>query len=56
LLGGLLSYILDVLQIVGSERCCEALQKLRKHYGIVFNIQGDKTLIEPEIIDGVVMA
>jgi 3-deoxy-manno-octulosonate cytidylyltransferase (CMP-KDO synthetase) len=45
-----------VLQIVGSERCCEALQKLGKHYGIVFNIQGDKPLIEPEIIDGVVMA
>ncbi|XP_052157513.1 3-deoxy-manno-octulosonate cytidylyltransferase [Oryza glaberrima] len=40
----------------GSERCCEALQKLNKHYDIVVNIQGDEPLIEPEIIDGVVMA
>jgi 3-deoxy-manno-octulosonate cytidylyltransferase (CMP-KDO synthetase) len=47
---------LDVLQNVGSERCCEALQKLGKHYDIVVNIQGDEPLIEPEIIDGVVMA
>lgn len=45
-----------VLQNVGSERCCEALQKLGKHYDIVVNIQGDEPLIEPEIIDGVVMA
>ncbi|XP_010231033.1 3-deoxy-manno-octulosonate cytidylyltransferase isoform X2 [Brachypodium distachyon] len=40
----------------GSERCCEALQKLEKCYDIVVNIQGDEPLIEPEIIDGVVMA
>ncbi|RLM99944.1 hypothetical protein C2845_PM06G02080, partial [Panicum miliaceum] len=40
----------------GSERCCEALQKLGKRYDIVVNIQGDEPLIEPEIIDGVVMA
>ncbi|KAL6610786.1 hypothetical protein ACP70R_040755 [Stipagrostis hirtigluma subsp. patula] len=40
----------------GSERCCEALNKLEKHYDIVVNIQGDEPLIEPEIIDGVVMA
>jgi CMP-2-keto-3-deoxyoctulosonic acid synthetase len=52
----LLFYLLDVLQNVGSERCCEALQKLGKHYDIVVNIQGDEPLIEPEIIDGVVMA
>ena len=45
-----------VVQNAGSERCCEALQKLRKHYDIVVNIQGDEPLIEPEIIDGVVMA
>uniref|UniRef100_A0A0E0L5Q1 3-deoxy-manno-octulosonate cytidylyltransferase n=1 Tax=Oryza punctata TaxID=4537 RepID=A0A0E0L5Q1_ORYPU len=44
------------LDHVGSERCCEALQKLNKHYDIVVNIQGDEPLIEPEIIDGVVMA
>ncbi|KAL5203154.1 hypothetical protein ABZP36_014106 [Zizania latifolia] len=51
----------DVIMILkscrnGSERCCEALQKLKKHYDIVVNIQGDEPLIEPEIIDGVVMA
>ncbi|CAD6332867.1 unnamed protein product [Miscanthus lutarioriparius] len=40
----------------GSERCCEALKKLEKRYDIVVNIQGDEPLIEPEIIDGVVMA
>ncbi|CAN6359166.1 unnamed protein product [Urochloa humidicola] len=40
----------------GSERCCEALKKLGKSYDIVVNIQGDEPLIEPEIIDGVVMA
>ena len=41
---------------LGSERCCEALEKLGKRYDIVVNIQGDEPLIEPEIIDGVVMA
>jgi CMP-2-keto-3-deoxyoctulosonic acid synthetase len=34
---------------LGSERCCEALQKLNKHYDIVVNIQGDEPLIEPEL-------
>jgi 3-deoxy-manno-octulosonate cytidylyltransferase (CMP-KDO synthetase) len=41
---------------LGSERCCEALKKLDKNYDIVVNIQGDEPLIEPAIIDGVVMA
>ncbi|XP_062016950.1 3-deoxy-manno-octulosonate cytidylyltransferase, mitochondrial-like [Rosa rugosa] len=40
----------------GTERCTEALQKLTKKFDIVVNIQGDEPLIEPEIIDGVVMA
>ncbi|ERN11545.1 3-deoxy-manno-octulosonate cytidylyltransferase, mitochondrial [Amborella trichopoda] len=40
----------------GTERCNEALQKLKKKYDIVVNIQGDEPLIEPEIIDGVVKA
>lgn len=40
----------------GTERCSEALQKLRKKFDIVVNIQGDEPLIEPEIIDGVVKA
>ncbi|KAA8519801.1 hypothetical protein F0562_014109 [Nyssa sinensis] len=40
----------------GTERCNEALQKLRKKFDIVVNIQGDEPLIEPEIIDGVVKA
>ena len=44
------------ISILGSERCCEALQKLGKRYDIVVNVQGDEPLIEPEIIDGVVMA
>lgn len=44
-----------LLDNIGSERCCEALKKLEKHYDIVVNIQGDEPLIEPEIIDGVVM-
>jgi 3-deoxy-manno-octulosonate cytidylyltransferase (CMP-KDO synthetase) len=38
----------------GTERCSEALQKLRKKFDIVVNIQGDEPLMEPEIIDGVV--
>lgn len=49
-------YFWHVLSNLGSERCCEALQKLEKCYDIVVNIQGDEPLIEPEIIDGVVMA
>lgn len=40
----------------GTERCNEALKKLRKNFDIVVNIQGDEPLIEPEIIDGVVKA
>ncbi|KAF3971991.1 hypothetical protein ACB098_05G086800 [Castanea mollissima] len=40
----------------GTERCNEAIQKLRKKFDIVVNIQGDEPLIEPEIIDGVVKA
>lgn len=40
----------------GTERCNEALQKLEKKYDIVVNIQGDEPLIEPEIIDGIVLA
>ncbi|KAK9062021.1 hypothetical protein SSX86_019205 [Deinandra increscens subsp. villosa] len=40
----------------GAERCSEALQKLKKKYDIVVNIQGDEPLIEPEIIDGIVKA
>ncbi|GLJ17849.1 hypothetical protein SUGI_0312130 [Cryptomeria japonica] len=40
----------------GTERCNEALRKLKKKYDIVVNIQGDEPLIEPEIIDGVVRA
>jgi CMP-2-keto-3-deoxyoctulosonic acid synthetase len=51
-----LNHCMRLLAFVGSERCCEALQKLGKRYDIVVNIQGDEPLIEPEIIDGVVMA
>lgn len=40
----------------GTERCTEALQKLTKKFDIVVNIQGDEPLIDPEIIDGVVMS
>ncbi|KAI5331183.1 hypothetical protein L3X38_021309 [Prunus dulcis] len=40
----------------GTERCNEALQKFKKKFDIVVNIQGDEPLIEPEIIDGVVKA
>ncbi|KAL7592711.1 hypothetical protein Lser_V15G32255 [Lactuca serriola] len=38
----------------GTERCNEALLKLKKKYDVVVNIQGDEPLIEPDIIDGVV--
>ncbi|XVF18858.1 hypothetical protein REPUB_Repub11eG0059300 [Reevesia pubescens] len=41
---------------VGPSRCYEALEKLKKKYDIVVNIQGDEPLIEPEIIDGIVKA
>ncbi|KAJ7565655.1 hypothetical protein O6H91_02G069500 [Diphasiastrum complanatum] len=40
----------------GTERCNEALKKLKKKFDIVVNIQGDEPLIDPEIIDGVVKA
>ncbi|XVF18859.1 hypothetical protein REPUB_Repub11eG0059400 [Reevesia pubescens] len=40
----------------GTERCYEALEKLKKKYDIVVNIQGDEPLIEPEIIDGIFKA
>lgn len=40
----------------GTERCQEALQKLKKKYDIVVNIQGDEPLIDPEIINGVAKA
>lgn len=40
----------------GTERCQEALQKLKKKYDIVVNIQGDEPLIDPDVIDGVVKA
>eukprot|EP00252_Welwitschia_mirabilis_P011779 TRINITY_DN26206_c0_g1_i1.p1 TRINITY_DN26206_c0_g1~~TRINITY_DN26206_c0_g1_i1.p1 ORF type:complete len:269 (+),score=41.28 TRINITY_DN26206_c0_g1_i1:177-983(+) len=40
----------------GTERCSEALKKLKQKYDIVVNIQGDEPLIEPEVIDGVVKA
>lgn len=40
----------------GAERCSEALEKIKKKYDIVVNIQGDEPLIEPEIIDGIVKA
>ncbi|KAL4563209.1 hypothetical protein LXL04_027245 [Taraxacum kok-saghyz] len=38
----------------GTERCNEALLKLKEHFDVVVNIQGDEPLIEPDIIDGVV--
>lgn len=40
----------------GTERCNEALEKLAAKYDIVVNIQGDEPLIEPAIIDGIVLA
>ena len=45
-----------LLSVPGTERCNEALQKLKKKYDVVVNIQGDEPLIEPEIIDGIVKA
>ncbi|MCO5603466.1 hypothetical protein L7F22_057616 [Adiantum nelumboides] len=39
----------------GTERCREALQKMKK-YEIVVNIQGDEPLVDPEIINGVAKA
>ncbi|PRW32681.1 3-deoxy-manno-octulosonate mitochondrial isoform A [Chlorella sorokiniana] len=40
----------------GTERCEEAVSKLKRQYDIVVNIQGDEPLIEPECIDAVVQA
>ncbi|XP_028090020.1 3-deoxy-manno-octulosonate cytidylyltransferase, mitochondrial-like [Camellia sinensis] len=40
----------------GTERCNEALQKLKEKYDVVVNIQGDEPLIDPEVIDGIVKA
>ncbi|KAH9560139.1 hypothetical protein CY35_06G091100 [Sphagnum magellanicum] len=40
----------------GTVRCSEALGKLKTKYNIVVNIQGDEPLIDPAIIDGVVLA
>ena len=56
LLSDFVIYIIFIVQFAGTERCCEALQKLKRNYDIVVNIQGDEPLIEPEIIDGVVQA
>ena len=39
--------------MAGTERCQEALHKLKKKYDIVVNIQGDEPLIDPDVIDGV---
>jgi 3-deoxy-manno-octulosonate cytidylyltransferase (CMP-KDO synthetase) len=40
----------------GTERCNEALGGLSTEYDIVVNIQGDEPLIDPVIIDGIVLA
>lgn len=40
----------------GTERCAQALERLGGKYDICVNIQGDEPLIEPEIIDKVVVA
>jgi len=40
----------------GTERCNEALEKLRTEYDLVVNIQGDEPLIEPVVIDGIILA
>jgi 3-deoxy-manno-octulosonate cytidylyltransferase (CMP-KDO synthetase) len=42
--------------LAGTERCQEALHKLKKKYDIVVNIQGDEPLIDPDVIDGVTEA
>lgn len=39
--------------LTGTERCNEAVSKLKEKFDIVVNIQGDEPLIEPEIIDEV---
>jgi len=40
----------------GTERCAQACERTAGEYDIVVNIQGDEPLIEPEIIDEVVLA
>ena len=40
----------------GTERCAQAVDRTAGEYDIVVNIQGDEPLIEPEIIDEVVVA
>ena len=40
----------------GTERCAHACERTAGEYDIVVNIQGDEPLIEPEIIDEVVLA
>jgi len=40
----------------GTERCNEALEKLRTKYHLVVNIQGDEPLIEPVVVDGIILA
>lgn len=40
----------------GTQRCSEALDALKESFDIVVNIQGDEPLIEPEIIDEVVLS
>lgn len=46
----------EFIELKGTERCYEAIQKLEKNYDVVVNIQGDEPLVEPEIIDGIVKA
>ncbi|GJP78448.1 hypothetical protein CLOP_g8744 [Closterium sp. NIES-67] len=40
----------------GSERCAEAVEKLKGKWDVVVNIQGDEPLIDPATIDAVVIA
>ena len=40
----------------GTERCAQAVDRTAGEFDIVVNIQGDEPLIEPEIIDEVVLA
>lgn len=40
----------------GTERCHEAVCKLKAKHDIVVNIQGDEPLVEPAMIDEVVEA
>ncbi|CAI5466574.1 unnamed protein product [Closterium sp. Yama58-4] len=40
----------------GSERCAEAVERLKGQWDVVVNIQGDEPLIDPATIDAVVIA